>query len=89
VKKRSKLDLNPDVAQDKSQAAGFGADIPEESEPQPEQTQAGDGCRQARRGRQARTSVSEQAVRSSRTLIMMSVAVIAVAAVSLFVLKRR
>ena len=88
MKKRSKLDLTAEAVQkDKTQASGFGAEAPPDSAPEP-----GPGstkrkpARDTAQGHQAPAATTQGA---SRTMIVLSVAAVAVAAVTLFMLKRR
>jgi len=85
VKKRSKLDLAASENMDKSQAGGFGAAAAPDPEPDPQRSET----RAANDSRQPRAPLAIKPHRHSRALIAVSVAVVAVAAVSFFVLKRR
>lgn len=103
MKKRSKLDLNPEAKQDKSPAAGFDLDSAEEPQPQPQpkaqpeaQLKSKPKPKPRPKQRQAgndaprsRPSVPSRSARPSRALIIMSAALVAVVAVSLLMLKRR
>ncbi|MGB5456132.1 MAG: hypothetical protein WBO18_09205 [Gammaproteobacteria bacterium] len=84
MKKRSKLDLTPEAEQGKSQAAGFSAETTPDPEPETKRTER----LSASDGHQSRTSVAANP-RPSRALFVMSVVVVAVAALSLYWLKRR
>jgi hypothetical protein len=98
VKKRSKLDISAGVNPDKRQATGFGAvasTADSEPEPEPElQPQPEPKPRKAQQ--QASAGVSQRTRAKggehkglSPVLIIKTVAVVAVAALSLYELKRR
>jgi hypothetical protein len=85
VKKRSKLDISAGVEQDKPQAAGFSevasADLAGEPQHIPRPASA--------RVRQARQPVIVARRHLSPGLVVKTVAAVAIAALALYVLKRR
>jgi len=87
MRKRSKLDLSSDTEQGKSQAAGFDPEAPQDSTPEPapqyDEAHASGGINQSR------DSVAIKHKPSTGVMIAKTVAVVAVAALSLYVLKRR
>ena len=88
MKKRSKLDLTADVVQkDKPQASGFGAKAQTDSRPESETSYT--GTKAASDTRQPRHAQAATTQGSSRALIVLSVAAVAIAAVTLVMLKRR
>ena len=87
MKKRSKLDLTADVVQkNKSQASGFGAEAPSDSGP--ESKPRSTGKKAANDSHQRRHVKAAATQGTSPAIIIFSVAV-AIATVSLVMLKRR
>jgi hypothetical protein len=87
VKKRSKLDLSSGIKKDKAQAAGFSSKTAPEPEAAHKSQSKGSQASSARQ--QSRSSEAALQQQPSRAMIFTTVAVVAVVAVSLFVLKRR
>ncbi len=87
MKKRSRLDLSSGIKKDKAQAAGFSSKTAPEPKSADKSQSKGSQAPTARR--QSRTSESAIQQQPSRAMILTTVAVVAVVAVSLFVLKRR
>jgi hypothetical protein len=85
VKKRSKLDLSPDTKQKKAQAVGFSPEIRPDPAPKPQNA----GRKTSTASHQPRPSVAEKQRGSSRALIVTGLVVVAVAALSMYLLKRR
>jgi len=96
VKKRSKLDLSQGVEQQKSQASGFEPDVPKDTvsatQKSGQQSAKTNSARQSAKTNPARESRSSGAAtnpRTSQARIVKMVAVVALAALSLYLLKRR
>ena len=85
MKKRSKLDLSPDVNQAKTQAAGFDPEVMVDPAPDVKRSRP----RASAEVQQPGTVVDTAAVNSSRGLIVASVAVMVVATTLLFLLRKR
>ncbi len=95
MKKRSKLDLTAGIAQGKRQAAGFDpVDLVDPVSPSAGSATSSPGWQHAEklassRARTRRQSRASKPKQSSRAVIIKTVAVLAVAALTLYALKRR
>ena len=94
MKKRSKLDLTPDPGKEKSQASGFSSEIPLDPEksaaPDPDTKTESSDQRAGVDTQRSQHVTDATAIRApSRAMLAISVAVVAVAAISWFMLKRR
>ena len=87
MKKRSKLDLSSSAKNEKAQAAGFSSKA--EQDPAAAAKSKTTGRRASTTGRQYSAAGATIAQQPSRAIILTAVAVVAVVAVSLFVLKKR
>jgi hypothetical protein len=91
VKKRSKLDIAAGVEQDKPQAAGFSeapaADPAADPAAEPQDVERPASA--SARVRQSRQSVVVERRRSSAALALKTLAAVAIAALALYLLKRR
>ena len=87
VKKRSKLDLSQGVEQQKSQASGFEPDVPKDTVSATQKS--GQQSAKTNTSRESRSSEAATSPRTSQARIVKTVAVVALAALSLYLLKRR
>ena len=87
MKKRSKLDIAAGVEQDKPQAAGF-SEVPA-ADPAAEPQDVERPASASERVRQSRQSVVVERRRSSAALALKTLAAVAIAALALYLLKRR
>ena len=87
MKKRSKLDIAAGVEQDKPQAAGF-SEVPA-ADPAAEPQDVERPASASARVRQSRQSVVVERRRSSAALALKTLAAVAIAALALYLLKRR
>ena len=85
MKKRSKLDIAAGVEQDKPQAAGFSEAPAADPAAEPQDVERPASARV----RQSRQSVAGQRRRLSAGLAVKTVAAVAIAALALYLLKRR
>ncbi len=96
MKKRSKLDLSQGVERHKSQASGFEPDVPKDtgsatqkSGRQAAKTNTARQSAKTNTARESRSSGAASSPRTSQARIVKTVAVVALAALSLYMLKRR
>ena len=87
MKKRSKLDLSQGVERHKSQASGFEPDVPKDTGSVTQKS--GRQAAKTNTARESRSSGAASSPRTSQARIVKTVAVVALAALSLYMLKRR
>ena len=87
MKKRSKLDLAQGVEQHKSQASGFEPDMPKDTVSGTQKSERQSA--KTNTAGESRSSGAATSPRASQARIAKTVAVVALAALSLYLLKRR